>query len=119
GFNVTATAKRGDLRLIAVILGAPQKHDCFAEAARLLNKGFAEYTALVAVKQGDIVASDVAVKGGKSRFVRVVAGANVSVLAKRGEKRNFALELSLANAVEAPLKPNDRVGEVVVKDGDV
>jgi D-alanyl-D-alanine carboxypeptidase (penicillin-binding protein 5/6) len=118
GFNVTATAKRGDMRLIAVILGAPQKHDCFAEAGRLLNKGFAEYTALIAVKQGDTVANDVAVKDGKPRFVRVVAGGNVSVLAKRGEKRNFSLELSLANTVEAPLRPNDRIGDVVVKDGN-
>ena len=43
GFNVTATAKRDGLRLIAVVMGATQKHDCFGEAARLLNKGFAEY----------------------------------------------------------------------------
>ena len=119
GFNVTATGERLGMRLIAVILGAPQKHDCFAEAAKLLNKGFADYKALVAVKQGDTVANDVAVKGGNPRFVRVVAGGNVSVLAKRGEKRNFSVELALSGDVHAPLKVNDAIGEVVVKDGDV
>src|SRR5262245_65840694 len=54
GFNVTATATRDGLRLIAVILGAPEKRECFSEAAKLLSKGFAEYKAFVAVKQGDI-----------------------------------------------------------------
>ncbi len=118
GFNVTATAQRDGLRLIAVVMGAPEKHHCFSEAARLLNKGFAEYKALVAVKQGDTVANDVAVKGGKPRFVRVVAGGSVSVLAKRAEKRSFSLELALSNDVHAPLSANAPVGEVVVKDGD-
>ena len=118
GFNVTATAQRDGLRLIAVVMGAPEKHHCFSEAARLLNKGFAEYKALVAVKQGDTVANDVAVKGGKPHFVRVVAGGNVSVLAKRAEKRTFSLELALSNDVHAPLSANAPLGEVVVKDGD-
>lgn len=118
GFNVTATARREGLRLIAVVMGAPQKRDCFAQAAALLNKGFAEYKALVAVKKGDVVANDVAVKGGKPRFVRVVAGAEIAVLAKRGEKRKFSLELALPGEMQAPLKANAEVGQVVVKDGD-
>jgi serine-type D-Ala-D-Ala carboxypeptidase (penicillin-binding protein 5/6) len=118
GFNVTATARREGLRLIAVVMGAPQKRDCFAQAAALLNKGFAEYKALVAVKKGDVVANDVAVKGGKPRFVRLVAGGEVAVLAKRGEKRKFSLELALPGEMQAPLKANAEVGQVVVKDGD-
>lgn len=118
GFNVTATAKRDGLRLISVIMGAPQKRDCFAQAAALLNKGFADYKALVAIKKGDTVANDVAVSGGKPHFVRVVAGNDVAVLAKRGEKRKFSLELSLAGEVSAPLSANAEVGQVVVKDGD-
>jgi serine-type D-Ala-D-Ala carboxypeptidase (penicillin-binding protein 5/6) len=119
GFNVTATATRDGLRLIAVVLGAPQKRECFSEAARLLSKGFGEYKALVAVKQGDIVANDVAVQGGKPHFVRVVAGGNLSVLAKRNEKRSFSKELALSGDMHAPLEANVPVGEVVVKEGEV
>lgn len=118
GFNVTATAKRDGLRLISVIMGAPQKHDCFSQAALLLNRGFAEYKALVAVKRGDIVANDVAVSGGKPRFVRVIAGADFAVLAKRSDKRSFTLQLALPGEVHAPLTANAQVGQVLVKDGD-
>lgn len=118
GFNVAATAKRDGLRLIAVVLGAPQKRDSFSQAAALLNRGFAGYTGLVAVKQGDTVANDFAVKGGQPHFVRVIAGGNVTVLAKRGEKRNFSLELAVAGDVNAPLNANATIGEVLVKEGD-
>jgi D-alanyl-D-alanine carboxypeptidase (penicillin-binding protein 5/6) len=118
GFNVTATAKRDGLRLIAVILGAADKRECFSSAAKLLNRGFAEYKALAAVKEGDIIANDVAVKGGKPRFVRVVAGGHLSVLAKRAEQRNFSVELALSGDIQAPLRVNTRVGDIVVKEGD-
>jgi D-alanyl-D-alanine carboxypeptidase (penicillin-binding protein 5/6) len=118
GFNVTATAKRDNLRLIAVVMGAPQKRHCFGEAAQLLTKGFREYKELPAVKKGDIVANDVAVKGGKPGFVRVIAGDNLSVLSKRTDKPNFSVELVLASDLHAPLSANARIGDVIVTEGD-
>src|SRR5262249_58462980 len=78
GFNVTATAKRDNLRLIAVVMGAQQKRDCFGEAAQLLTKGFGEYKELPALKKGDVVANNVAVKNGKPRTVRASAGDNLA-----------------------------------------
>jgi D-alanyl-D-alanine carboxypeptidase (penicillin-binding protein 5/6) len=119
GFNVTATANRDGLRLIAVVMGAPEKRECFGQAAKLLNHGFVDFRAQPAVRQGDTVASDVAVKGGTPRFVRIIAGGDVNVLAKRGEQRKFSVELALAGDVHAPLKAREPVGEIIVKDGDV
>lgn len=118
GFNVTATAQRDGMRLIAVVMGAPQKADCFAEAARLLNRGFSDYQAMSAVREGDVVANDVAVQGGKPRFVRVVAGRTLRVLARRGQKHAFQMQLSLEPRVAAPLSAKQVVGEVVVRDGE-
>jgi serine-type D-Ala-D-Ala carboxypeptidase (penicillin-binding protein 5/6) len=118
GFNVTATAKRDNLRLIAVVMGAPQKRGCFGEAAQLLTKGFGEFKELPAVKKGDVVANDVAVKGGKPGFVRVIAGDNLNVLTKRTDKPNFSVQLVLAGDVQAPLSANAPVGDVIVKEGD-
>jgi serine-type D-Ala-D-Ala carboxypeptidase (penicillin-binding protein 5/6) len=118
GFNVTATAKRDNLRLIAVVMGAEQKRDCFGQAAQLLTKGFGEYKEMAAVKKGDVVANNIAVKDGKPGSVRVIAGDSLNVLAKRADKPNFSVELVLAGDVHAPLSANARVGDVVVKDGD-
>lgn len=41
GFNITATAKRGDTRLLAVVLGAQNPRIRKAETAKLLDYGFA------------------------------------------------------------------------------
>ncbi|TMA82386.1 MAG: D-alanyl-D-alanine carboxypeptidase [Deltaproteobacteria bacterium] len=52
GFEVTATATRDGLRLLAVVLGAPTKKGCFDEAAKLLTTGFAGYKTIQAAKAG-------------------------------------------------------------------
>jgi serine-type D-Ala-D-Ala carboxypeptidase (penicillin-binding protein 5/6) len=118
GFNVTATGKRNDLRMIAVVMGAKEKKQCFGQASRLLSEGLAKYQKLVAVKQGDVVAVDVRVKGGKPRFIRVLAGDSLSVLAKRGEKRSFKLQLGLFEDLHPPLRANAPVGQVIVQEGE-
>ncbi len=118
GFSVTATGQRDGLRLIAVVMGAPEKHECFSEAGKLLTKGFAEYTAVYGVKQGDVVANDVKVEGGSTSFVRVVAGGNVSLLSKRSEPHKFSVQLVLGGDLRAPLDARARVGDVVVKEGE-
>ena len=52
GFNLTATAKRGDLRLIAVVLGAPSNPGRFREAGRLLEWGFDNFTVVTDGQEG-------------------------------------------------------------------
>ncbi len=116
GFCVTATGVRNDMRLIAVVLGTVRKQDSFTEAAKLLNKGFATHKLIYAVKKGDVVANDVPVRKGKPKFVRVVAGGEVKVLAEKTAKRTFQLELMLAADLSAPLTAETKVGEVIVKE---
>lgn len=116
GFCVTATAERNKMKLIAVIMGSPTKKQCFDEALKVFNKGFNSYQPLYAVRKGDVVANDVPVKNGTPRFVRVVAGEDLSVLAQKGAKRSFSLDLTLPGDLQAPLDASAPVGYVVVKE---
>jgi serine-type D-Ala-D-Ala carboxypeptidase (penicillin-binding protein 5/6) len=116
GFCVTATGVRNGARLIAVVLGATRKQDSFNEAAKLLNRGFATYKVIYAVKKGEVVGNDVPVQQGKPEFVRVVAGDDVKVLAAKTAKRTFQLELALPAKLSAPLAAKSKVGEVIVKE---
>lgn len=52
GFSLTATAKRHDLRLIVVILGAGRSSERFHEAARLLQWGFDNYAKMETRDEG-------------------------------------------------------------------
>ncbi|MBL4645922.1 MAG: D-alanyl-D-alanine carboxypeptidase [Rhizobiales bacterium] len=44
GFNLVATAKRGDKHLIAIVFGSPSSHVRAEAAAKLLNKGFKKFS---------------------------------------------------------------------------
>jgi len=116
GFCVTATAERNKMKLIAVIMGSPTKKQCFDEALRAFNKGFNGFQPLYAVRKGDVVAADVPVKNGNPRFVRVVAGDDLPVLAEKGAKRSFSLDLNLPGDLQAPLDASSTVGYVTVRE---
>jgi len=115
GFCVTGSAKRGDLHLIVVVMGATFKRDCFTSAARLLNEGFATYRMLVPVKEGVALGRDAPVKGGVVERVFLVATKDVHVFIKKGEEKKVQVEVDVPDRVSAPLKAGQVVGEIVVK----
>jgi len=115
GFEVTASAKRGDLELIAVVLGVPSKQGCFASAARLLNEGFASYRVIAGAKIGTPVAS-VAVAGGTEERVQGLPVDDLRVLVKRTDK--VTTDSSVPSSVQAPVRRGQPLGEIVVRRGD-
>ncbi|HYL82280.1 MAG TPA: D-alanyl-D-alanine carboxypeptidase family protein, partial [Candidatus Acidoferrum sp.] len=72
GYSVTATAKRGDLRLIAVVMGAPTNAARFDEAARLLGEGFTRYVEVSVAKAGAPLGAEIRLPRAKTAF-RAVA----------------------------------------------
>ena len=76
GFNVVATARRGDLRFVAVVLGTPHKLTNFKEAAVLMSEGFANYEMRAVAKKGAPASQIVAVTGGTLEARR--AGTNTA-----------------------------------------
>jgi D-alanyl-D-alanine carboxypeptidase (penicillin-binding protein 5/6) len=115
GFCVTGSAKRGDLRLIVVVMGSALKRDCFRSAAQILNEGFATYRMVVPVKEGVAIGRDAPVKGGVAERVPLVATKNVHVLVKRGEEKKVQVEVDVPDRVSAPVKAGQVVGDIVVK----
>src|SRR5260370_27479024 len=61
GFNVTTTAKRGNLRLIAVLLGAPSHNQRFAQAGKLMEWGFENFRTVQVLQKGQVLPVRVAV----------------------------------------------------------
>lgn len=115
GFCVTASATRGDLHIITVVLGAPTRQDCFRVAAQFMNQGFTNYRVLVPVKQGKPVERQAPVSGGVVETVPLMATSDVRVLIKRGEEKKVQIEINVPDTVSAPVKVGQVVGEIVVK----
>ncbi len=111
---LSATAKRGDTRLICVVIGAENSKVRNAEVSELLNYGFANYESKNVVAAGEVVEKSVAVSKGKQDAVRGVAESDVSVFGKKGLLQNVEKEAELYD-LSAPISKGDRIGELRVK----
>src|ERR1700722_18955542 len=78
GFNLTATARRGAMRLVAVVLGAPSNGARFVQAAKLLGWGFDNFEKVEVVKQGQLLPMQVRV--GVTDVLQPVAQRTVTVV---------------------------------------
>ena len=85
---LSAAAKRNDMQLIAVVLGAPTSAERFASAKSLLDYGFANYAVNTQITAGDEV-QKIAVEKGVDKEVGVVAGDSCSTLVKKGQEDNY------------------------------
>jgi len=115
GYCIAATAKRGNMRLISVILAAPSTNIRFAEAGKLLDYGFANYESLSLVKEGQIIEKDIKVLGGKESSINGLASKDLSLLIRKGESKEYEKKVILEEGLKAPIKKGDKIGELVVE----
>ncbi len=113
GFCLTATAKRGNMRLIASVLKAPTSKDRFNTVSTLFNYGFNNYDNKVLVDKSIKLDENVKVTGGKVSYIEVKPQNNYYIFAKRNETLNVELKYNFNN-LKAPIKVGDVVGEIVI-----
>jgi serine-type D-Ala-D-Ala carboxypeptidase (penicillin-binding protein 5/6) len=119
GFSITASAKRNDLELIAVVMGAKTSRgpaSSFEIAAGLFNKAFLQHKMVTPVKQGAVV-GQAQVTDGTAKTVPVTAPQDVRALVKRGEEKGITVKFN-GGAVTAPVKKGQRLGTIVVSRGN-
>jgi D-alanyl-D-alanine carboxypeptidase (penicillin-binding protein 5/6) len=118
-YCLSATAKKGNLRLISVVMGSPTSETRFKESAKLLNYGFAKYNSVQIAAREDII-NQLKVTKGKERTINVKPLDDVNVLVPKGQENSIEREVVLPEFVKAPIKEGERVGELLIKrDGQV
>ena len=113
-FCISATAKRGDLHLIAVIMGSPTRDIRNEMAKRLLDWGFANFAMY---KNEAASAGTVRVVGGVSDSCAVQYGGFAKLLTK-GSEKNVTAEIQLPDEIPAPVRQGDTIGKIVYRIGD-
>lgn len=112
---ISATAKRGGLRLISVIIAAPDSKTRFAECSSLLNFGFGAFESKTVLSKDKAIDTSVKVTRGKAEKLAVVANEDFAVLSKKGAAREEAtFEYNLPESVSAPVKAGDKIGSVKI-----
>ncbi len=115
GYCLSATAERDGMELIAVVMGSPTSKERNAACKQLLDYGFANYAVVCPEPEGE---ASVAVKLGTAEAVRLIPGEQPKILIDKALKNGVTTEVSLSEAVTAPVSPGQKLGILTVRAGE-
>ncbi|HNR29497.1 MAG TPA: D-alanyl-D-alanine carboxypeptidase family protein [Candidatus Hydrogenedentes bacterium] len=115
GYCVTATAARGDTRIIAIVMGSPRFNERFQTAKTLLETGFAQVRRVKVADIGQPVATGAAVEHGMVARTPLYPLESVWVVVPPDREQDLRVILDYPPRLAAPLKAGDVVGELWVE----
>lgn len=110
-YNLSASATRDDLSLIAVIMKAPSTKVRFAEAQKLLDYGFHTFSFKQFGKKEELVKS-LSVTKGVSTHVDAILSEQAGTLIEKGKEKNIEQNLILEDSISAPISAGQKLGEI-------
>ena len=110
-YNLSASATRNNLSLIAVVLKAPTPAIRFSNAQKLLDYGFSNYSVTSFGKKGDVIKS-VEIKKGTASSVDAILENDAEVLMSNGSSKDITQEIKLDDTFTAPILEGQKLGEV-------
>ncbi|WP_431522102.1 D-alanyl-D-alanine carboxypeptidase family protein [Guptibacillus hwajinpoensis] len=119
-YCLTATAKRDDMRVVAVVMGAPTPKVRNAEITKLFDYAFSQYKTQKLFDRHHVV-KEVEMNKGDQASMTVVTSERVSVLLKKGQENGeITTSIKMNENIQTPVKKGDEVGMLSVKvDGHV
>lgn len=107
-YNLSASATRDDLSLIAVIMKASSTKIRFSEAQKLLDYGFNKFSFKSFGNKDDVIES-VTVNKGVIKNVDAVLENNSGTLVEKGKESQISQSVEINNNIEAPIKKGDKL----------
>jgi serine-type D-Ala-D-Ala carboxypeptidase (penicillin-binding protein 5/6) len=119
GFCLTTSAKRGPMRLISVIFGAPSMNQRASQTRELLAWGFANFETKNVQRANQVLATS-KVWYGKESDVKIGLAENFNVTMPKGKANDIKTQLVVQPKLTAPLQKGQVVGKFVATlDGKV
>ena len=118
GFCLAATAKRGGLRLISVVINACDSKARFADVSNMFDYGFDNFTNKMIIDCSKPLEIDVKVEKSNQDKICVAPKENVFVFCERNAKEDFTIDFSPLE-VCAPVKKGDVVGKLKIYKNNV
>lgn len=113
GFCLAATAKRGNMRIISVVIGADTAKGRNKAVSELFDSAFNSCEVKAIVTAGQVVGKT-NVKGSKEKEVELVAERNLSAFGKKGDDGDFNVEYRCPKEVAAPFAAGTVLGEAIL-----
>ena len=111
GYCVAASAEREGTEYVAVIMGAESSESRNADAAALIEYGFANYTLCPAL---DSALPPVPVEGGEAGSVQPGLSGEDGILLPKSSAQSLERHVSLPESVSAPVEEGQRLGTLTL-----
>lgn len=111
-YNLSASATRNDLSLIAVIMKAPTTKIRFSEAQKLLDYGFNNYEYKSLAKKGECLKNVDVTKGIKESTEAIIQN-EAGILIKKGQDKEIQQTIQMEEKLVAPISENQKIGEII------
>ena len=110
-YNLSASATRNDLSLIAVIMKAPTSPIRFAEAQKLLDYGFNNFEYKKLANENDLI-KEISVDKGIENSVNAILENDNGVLIQKGQNKDIVQSVQLKDSINAPVSAGQVLGNV-------
>ena len=114
GYCLVSSAKRRDMRLIAVVLGATNDESRARESQRLLSYGFRYFDTQVVYSAGDIIKANAKLWYGEEEFLNLTVADDVILTFPRGSEKILKAEVTLSDVIAAPIVTGQVLGNLQV-----
>lgn len=114
-YCMAVTAKRNDMRLLAITLGEKEGKVRNKETAELLDYGFNSYKVETIKKKGEELGT-ISIDKADIPKIKIIANQDVTVLKNKNDKKEEYKSNVILNTLKLPIKKGDMIGKLVVKD---
>ena len=117
GYCLTSTAKKNNMRLVAVVMGVDTPDNRTSDTVKLLNYGFNSYKLATIYKKNKII-DEVKMEKGKQNSVKLILLEDATELLNVNDKnKQYTLNINV-DKITAPVKYGDKVGEAEIVDNE-
>ena len=118
GYSLVTSSRRGDMRLITVVLGATSESSRANESQKLLTYGFRYFETVSLFRKNESL-KKVRVWGGTDNTIDLGLTEDIVITLPKGARNNLeATTIIHNNEVHAPLRVGQELGTLMVKMGD-
>ncbi len=118
GYCLSASATRGDMRLIGVVLGAKTSTKRFNETSKLLNYGFTNFENKQLVSTSEPV-RQIEVLKSKTKVIDGYAKENFFAISKKGSNDEYEISVEMSEKAKAPISAGDKIGTISISKNGV
>ena len=110
-YNLSASATRNNLSLIAVVMKSPSPTERISNARKLLDYGFSNYEFLLTSQKGEKIKNVSLSKGLKSN-IDLVCENQTGAIVQKGNSGNLTNEIIIDENISAPIQKNQKLGKI-------